>query len=113
MTIEFNCPECGKLLKTADNKAGVRAKCPGCGGSITVPTQSTASEPQAGGGDDNFAEQEEQYGGEPQYGGPPQYGDPPAGQQYGSGPGAPPPYGQQYGSGHPPTQPAGHGAPPG
>src|SRR5262245_18905017 len=37
MTIEFHCPHCQKLLKTADDKAGVRANCPGCGESVTVP----------------------------------------------------------------------------
>lgn len=37
MTIEFHCPHCNKLLKTADDKAGVRANCPGCGEGVTVP----------------------------------------------------------------------------
>ncbi len=37
MTIEFHCPYCQKLLKTADDKAGVRANCPGCGQTVTVP----------------------------------------------------------------------------
>jgi hypothetical protein len=37
MTIEFHCPYCQKLLKTADDKAGVRANCPGCGQAVTVP----------------------------------------------------------------------------
>ena len=37
MTIEFQCPYCQKLLKTADDKAGVRANCPGCGEPVTVP----------------------------------------------------------------------------
>lgn len=35
--IEFDCPHCAKVLKTAADKAGVRAKCPGCGELITVP----------------------------------------------------------------------------
>jgi len=38
MTIEFHCPHCDKLLKTADDKAGVSAKCPGCGESVVVPS---------------------------------------------------------------------------
>ncbi len=38
MTIEFHCPHCGKMLKTADDKAGVQANCPGCGESVTVPS---------------------------------------------------------------------------
>jgi DNA-directed RNA polymerase subunit M/transcription elongation factor TFIIS len=37
--IEFHCPHCGKFLKTPDDKAGVRAKCPGCGERVTVPAQ--------------------------------------------------------------------------
>ena len=37
MAIEFNCHLCGKLLRTADEKAGRTAKCPGCGESIAVP----------------------------------------------------------------------------
>ncbi|MGE5194164.1 MAG: hypothetical protein ACM3U2_16835 [Deltaproteobacteria bacterium] len=37
MTIEFHCPHCDKLLKTADDKAGVRANCPGCGEPVLVP----------------------------------------------------------------------------
>jgi phage FluMu protein Com len=38
MTIEFHCPHCDKLLKTADDKAGVSAKCPGCGEPVMVPS---------------------------------------------------------------------------
>ncbi len=38
MTIEFQCPFCQTVLKTADEKAGVRANCPGCGETITVPS---------------------------------------------------------------------------
>lgn len=38
MTIEFHCPHCSKLLKTPDDKAGVRANCPGCGEVVTVPS---------------------------------------------------------------------------
>lgn len=40
MTIEFHCPHCEKLLRTADDKAGVQANCPGCGQLVAVPTQS-------------------------------------------------------------------------
>src|SRR4029079_10112918 len=40
MTIEFHCPHCDKLLKTADDKAGVQASCPGCGEAVIVPTGS-------------------------------------------------------------------------
>lgn len=37
MAIEFSCPRCDKLLKTADDKAGLTANCPGCGAVVTVP----------------------------------------------------------------------------
>jgi predicted RNA-binding Zn-ribbon protein involved in translation (DUF1610 family) len=37
VTIEFQCPHCSKLLKTPDDKAGVRANCPGCGEIVTIP----------------------------------------------------------------------------
>lgn len=37
MTIEFHCPHCSKLLKTPDDKAGVKANCPGCGQIVTIP----------------------------------------------------------------------------
>ena len=41
MPIEFHCPHCDKLLRTPDNKAGVRANCPGCGQLVTVPQVSS------------------------------------------------------------------------
>ncbi|MCA9019139.1 MAG: DUF975 family protein [Planctomycetaceae bacterium] len=37
MTIEFSCSHCNKVLKTSDDKAGRRAKCPQCGEPILVP----------------------------------------------------------------------------
>lgn len=37
MTIEFVCPHCDKLLRTADDKAGARAACPHCQGPIEIP----------------------------------------------------------------------------
>jgi len=48
MTIEFSCPECQKVLRTADDKAGLRAKCPGCGATINVP------ESETGGNEERF-----------------------------------------------------------
>lgn len=51
MTIEFHCPHCDKLLRTADDKAGVRANCPGCGETVNVPQ--TADSPATL--DDSFA----------------------------------------------------------
>jgi phage FluMu protein Com len=37
MTIEFRCSSCNKLLRTSDDRAGARAKCPDCGTAVTVP----------------------------------------------------------------------------
>jgi len=37
MAIEFNCPHCQQFLRTADDKSGQVAKCPGCGEQIDVP----------------------------------------------------------------------------
>lgn len=47
MPIEFNCPECQRLLRVPDESAGAQAKCPQCGAITTVPAvgQSEASEP--------------------------------------------------------------------
>jgi predicted RNA-binding Zn-ribbon protein involved in translation (DUF1610 family) len=45
LTIEFHCPHCGKILRTPDDKAGVRANCPGCSVVVTVPKPITASVP--------------------------------------------------------------------
>ena len=37
MAIAFHCPACHHELKIADDKAGLRVNCPGCGESVTVP----------------------------------------------------------------------------
>ncbi len=37
MTIQFSCEICGKSLSTSDDKAGRKAKCPGCGEMLIVP----------------------------------------------------------------------------
>lgn len=42
MAIEFNCPQCGKLLTTSESRAFATAKCPACGELITVPAGSSA-----------------------------------------------------------------------
>ena len=54
--IEFRCPNCEKLLKVGDEKAGVRAKCPGCGDSLTIPMMD-ADIVEAEGFDDNDDEE--------------------------------------------------------
>ncbi|MBT4866016.1 MAG: hypothetical protein HON53_13000 [Planctomycetaceae bacterium] len=48
MPIEFNCHVCGKLLRTADEKAGKTAKCPGCGEKLTVPGTATETDDEFG-----------------------------------------------------------------
>lgn len=55
MTINFSCDHCGKTLSTSDEKAGRKAKCPGCGEFIVVPApdldsdvESAAEEPTEG-----------------------------------------------------------------
>jgi len=37
MTIQVSCPACGKTLQAKDSAAGKLAKCPDCGGIITIP----------------------------------------------------------------------------
>ena len=37
MAIEVSCPACGKVLHAKDSAAGKQAKCPGCGGIISIP----------------------------------------------------------------------------
>ena len=37
MTIEFQCDGCLKVLRTADEKAGLTARCPQCGKELSVP----------------------------------------------------------------------------
>jgi len=48
MPIEFRCTQCEKLLRTGDDTAGKRAKCPQCGNIQTVPAAGTPPAPAAG-----------------------------------------------------------------
>ncbi len=57
MAIEFNCPHCDKFLSTSPDKAGRKAKCPGCGEVVTVPA-GNGSAPVADDGDWNIDDQE-------------------------------------------------------
>ena len=65
MTIEFRCPNCEKLLRTGEDKAGLEAKCPGCGERITVPSVSVGDPPTGvppeAAGDKDFVEVGGQY----------------------------------------------------
>ncbi len=38
MAIEFHCDHCGHLVRTADENAGKRGKCPRCHQSVYIPT---------------------------------------------------------------------------
>ncbi len=53
MTITFNCEICGKSLSTSDDKAGRKAKCPGCGEMFTVPSQAESTANLTATGDDS------------------------------------------------------------
>jgi len=66
MTIEFRCTSCNKLLRTSDDRAGARAKCPDCGTPVTVPRPGgTAAEDfDLGTFDDEDARDAERYGAE-------------------------------------------------
>lgn len=41
MALEFQCPSCSKLLRTPDEAAGKKAKCPQCGAIVDVPHESS------------------------------------------------------------------------
>ena len=47
MSISVQCPACKKNLKTKDELAGKRVKCPGCGYVILVPAAQPESQPKA------------------------------------------------------------------
>lgn len=42
MPIDFQCQQCGRLLRTPDETAGKQAKCPACGNVQEIPSASTA-----------------------------------------------------------------------
>lgn len=43
--IEFHCHHCGELVRTADDNAGKRGKCPKCHQSVYIPTPPDKIEP--------------------------------------------------------------------
>jgi hypothetical protein len=45
MAIEFHCSHCGHLVRTANEHAGKRGKCPSCHNSVYIPTPSEELEP--------------------------------------------------------------------
>jgi phage FluMu protein Com/preprotein translocase subunit YajC len=50
MAIEFRCTQCSKLLRTADDTAGKKAKCPACGTVLDVPSPGAPPIPGGAGG---------------------------------------------------------------
>src|SRR6185437_9762668 len=38
MSIEFPCPQCGKLLRVGDDAAGKQARCPACNSVQAIPS---------------------------------------------------------------------------
>jgi phage FluMu protein Com len=53
MPIEFHCPSCGKLLRTPDESAGKKAKCPQCATIVEIPRPAAPTDfglPASGGG---------------------------------------------------------------
>lgn len=47
MSISLQCPHCQKKLKTRDELAGKRVKCPGCGQNIPVPLENPPEQTKA------------------------------------------------------------------
>jgi hypothetical protein len=45
MAIEFHCQYCGNMVRTGDEHAGKRGKCPHCHNSVYIPTPSDQLEP--------------------------------------------------------------------
>lgn len=62
--IEFHCTSCNKLLRTADDKAGKRARCPECGETVAIPGAAPAGAEfdDYGGADDYGDPDEDRYG---------------------------------------------------
>ena len=45
MPIEFRCTQCNRLLRTEEDAAGQKAKCPECGAILEVPTSAAPGQP--------------------------------------------------------------------
>ena len=44
MPVEFRCTQCNRLLRTQDETAGKKAKCPECGAILTIPAMGASPE---------------------------------------------------------------------
>lgn len=58
MAITFSCSHCGKSLTTSDDKAGRKAKCPGCGEVLKVPESDVDSLASDDAADEDFGDDE-------------------------------------------------------
>ena len=92
MAIEFRCTQCDKLLRTGDETAGKKAKCPECGTVVTVPEKTAgggqSSTPAGGASSPPASSMDSLYGSgvsPPSSGATP---DPQAGNPFASGQGA-------------------------
>lgn len=47
MSIEFSCPQCGKLLRVGDDAAGKQARCPSCNSVQPIPASPEIAKPFA------------------------------------------------------------------
>jgi len=54
VAIEFSCPHCHHVLRTADDKAGLSAKCPACNEIIWVPLAGQAAAAAPSSEDDRY-----------------------------------------------------------
>jgi len=48
MAIEFHCPNCNRLMRTPDQTAGKKGKCPGCGAITDIPGPDRRAQPGEG-----------------------------------------------------------------
>ena len=54
MNVEFNCPECGRLLAIDSKYGGTQVECPNCKGKIQVPGLQAPAEPVLPQADEHF-----------------------------------------------------------
>ena len=87
MPIEFQCPNCGQTLRTGDDTAGKKARCPKC--------QTVTDVPAVGAGGGGGGAGEDLFGGAGAGGGAPAGGQPSLGDFFSDQPQAP---GQQPGA---------------
>lgn len=62
MAIEFECHDCGRVLRVKDEHAGRRIKCPGCSAPLRVPQDDAGEDPFDAGYFDDEGDGEDDYG---------------------------------------------------